>query len=182
MEVVMNKKIKKSIGAVFTDSKDAHAVVKDMINHGFSMDQVSILHKAGGMGDDFLGIAYTNEKERFRVWGAQGALWGSVGGLFASAAGLFLLPGIGSVLMVGPIIDAIAGAAVGAGIMTTGAAATHLSIAMRRVGIPENKLEQLHEAIMQGKTVVLMHCGNEDPESWQKRLNWEGADPVLIMP
>lgn len=178
----MNNKTKNFVGAVFANPDDARKVVEEMINHGFAMDQVSILHKAGGMGDDFLGIAYSNEKERFKVWGAHGALWGSVSGLLASAAGFMLLPGIGPVFIAGPLIDAIAGAAVGAGVMTTGAAATHLSIGMRRIGIPPDKLEILHQAIMDGNAVLLMHCGYDDPELWRQRMNWKGADPVFVMP
>ncbi|MGB8410091.1 MAG: hypothetical protein WCE58_09325 [Gallionella sp.] len=178
----MNKLSDNFVGAVFDKPDDARAVVEEMIKQDFQMDQVSILHKAGGQGDDFLGIIYTNEKERFKVWGTQGALWGSLGGMLAGAAGLLLLPGIGSVFVAGPLIDAIVGAAVGAGLMTTGALATHLTIALRRLGIPEDKLKILHQAVMDGKTVVLFHCGNDDPEAWRRRLAWKGADPVFTMP
>lgn len=178
----MNKHNDHLVGAVFDNADDTHAVVEDMIKQGFPMDQVSVLHKAGGQGDDFLGIAYSNEKERFRVWGVEGMLWGSLGGLLAGAAGLFILPGIGPVLIAGPLVTAIAGGTIGAGLMTTGAAASHLSIALHRVGIPEDKLETLHQAIMHGKTVLLMHCGNDDPEVWQQRLVWTGADPVFTLP
>lgn len=170
------------VGGVFTHPEDAHALVEEMIKHDFPMDQVSILHKAGGQGDDFLGIAYTNEKERFKVWGAEGALWGSLGGLLAGAGGLMLIPGVGPVLAAGPIIEAIIGAVAGAGIMTAGAAATHLTIALRRLGIPDDKLDMLHQAVMDGKTVVLMDVGNESPEEWRARLEWKGADPVLVLP
>lgn len=178
----MTKHTERLVGAVFDHPDDARTLVDGMIKNDFPMDQVSILHKAGGQGDDFLGIAYTNEKERFKVWGAQGALWGSLGGLLAGAAGLLLLPGIGPVLIAGPLIDVIAGAAAGAGLMTAGVAATHLTIALRRIGIPEDKLEVLHQAVMDGKTVVLIHCGNDDPEVWRQRLAWKGAKPVFSMP
>lgn len=178
----MTEHTKHFVGAVFDNPDDARTLVGEMIQHDFPMDQVSILHKAGGQGDDFLGIVYTNEKERFKVWGAQGALWGSLGGLLASAAGLLFLPGIGPVLAAGPLIDAIAGAAIGAGVMTAGAAATHLTIALRRIGIPEDKLEILHQAVMDGKTLVLIHCGNDNPEFWRQRLAWKGAEPVFAMP
>ena len=124
----MTKKAEHFVGAVFDNPDNAHAVVEEMIKHDFPMDQVSILHKAGGQGDDVLGIAYTDEKERFKVWGAEGALWGSLGGLLAGAAGLFLLPGIGPVFIAGPLINVLAGGTIGAGLMTTGAAATHLTI------------------------------------------------------
>lgn len=170
------------VGAVFANREDAKTVVEGMIKQDFPMDQVSILHKAGGLGDDFLGIAYTNEKERFKVWGAAGAFWGSLCGLLAGAAGMLLLPGIGPVLIAGPLLEAIVGAAVGAGLMTTGAAVTHLSIALRRLGLPDDKLAILHQAVMDGKTVMLMHCGADDPVVWRQRLTWVGADPVLIMP
>ena len=170
------------VGAVFSNPDNAHALVEEMIRNNFPMDQISVLHRAGGQGDDFLGIVYSNEKERFKVWGTQGALWGSLGGLLASAAGLLLLPGIGPVLAAGPLVDAIAGAAVGAGLMTAGAAATHLTIALRRMGIPEDKLAILHQAVMDGKTLVLIHCGKDDPEFWRQRLAWNGANPVFSMP
>ena len=178
----MNKPANNFVGAVFDNPNNANSTVEEMIKRNFPMDQVSILHRAGGHGDDFLGIVYSNEKERFKVWGAQGALWGSIGGLLASAAGLLLLPGIGPVLVAGPLIDAIAGAAIGAGMMTAGAATTHLTFALRRIGIPEDKLEILHQAVMDGKTLVLIHCGNDDPEFWRQRLSWTGANPVLTMP
>jgi len=170
------------VGAVFDNPEHARATVEEMIKRNFPMDQVSILHRAGGQGDDFLGIIYAGEKERFKVWGAQGAFWGALGGLLAGAAGLLFLPGIGPVLAAGPLLDAIAGAAVGAGLMTAGAAATHLSIALRRIDIPQDKLEILHQAVMDGKTLVLMHCGEDDPQFWRQRLAWKGANPVYSMP
>jgi hypothetical protein len=177
----MNKHTEHLIGAVFGNPDDAFAVVEEMNEHDFPMDQVSILHRAGGQGDDILGIAYINEKERFKVWGVAGALWGSLGGLLANA-GLILFPGIGPVLIAGPLINAIVGGGIGAGLMTAGAAATHLTIALRRLGIPDDKLEMLHQAVMDGKTVLLMHCGRDDPEAWRQRMLWRGADPVCTMP
>ncbi len=178
----MTKHTEHYIGAVFENPDNAHAVVEEMIKHSFPMDQVSILHKAGGQGDDVLGISYTNEKERFKMWGLEGALWGSLGGFLAGAAGFFLLPGIGPVFIAGPLIDALARGAIGAGVMETGAAASHLTIALRRTGIPEDKLAILHGAVMDGKIVLLMHCGNYDPNVWHQRIAQAGADPVITMP
>lgn len=88
----MNKHPDYFVGAVFDNPDQAHALVEEVIKHNFPMDQISILHRAGGQGDDFLGLAYINEKERFKVWGEEGALWGSLGGLLAGSAGLFLGP------------------------------------------------------------------------------------------
>jgi len=178
----MTRHTQNYIGAVFSNPEQAHAVVEDMNEHEFPMDQVSILYKAGGQGDDFLGIAYTNEAERFKIWGAGGAIWGSLLGLLAGTAGMLLLPGIGPVFIAGPLLEAFVGAGVGAGIMTAGAAVTHLTIALRRLNLPEDKLNMLHQAVMDGKTVMLVHCGQDDPEFLKQRLAWIGADPVFTLP
>jgi len=179
----MSKSKNNFVGAIFAKPEPAAAVIEKMIEEDFPMDQMSMLHRAGGQGDDILGISYSSEKERFKIWGAEGAALGSLGGLAAGAAGLFLLPGIGPVLITGPLIDAIAGAAVGAGVMGVSAAVTHLSIAFNRLGIPDDKLQILHQAIMDGKTVLLVHTGKDDPETWRKRASlWTQAETVFNMP
>lgn len=100
----------------------------------------------------------------------------------AGVSGLLIVPGVGAVLAAGPIINAIAGAVLGAGVMAGSAVATRLGIALHRLGMPEEKLEQLHQAIMDGKTLVLIHCGREDPQALKQRLLWQGADSVSVLP
>ena len=170
------------IAAVFDRVERAHAVVEQLIENDFPMDQVSVLHRAGGEGDDFLGIAYGDEAERIRVWSEQGALWGSLAGLVAGASGLFVVPGVGMLLLAGPVINAIAGAAVGAGLMAGSAVATRLTTALHRLGIPEDQLESLHQAIMDGKTVLLVHTDSQDPATLKSRLLWQGAERVEVLP
>ena len=111
------------IAALFDSPDSATRVVEQLIEHDFPMDQVSLLHRAGGHGDDFLGISYGDEAERIRVWSEQGALWGSLAGLLAGASGLLIVPGVGALL------------------------ATRLGIALHRLGIPEQKLDLLHQAM-----------------------------------
>lgn len=172
----------KLVAAVFSDPDHAQSIVEQLIATDFPMDRLSLLHRAGGHGDDFLGLTYANDKERFKVWGEQGALWGALGGFLVGASGMLLVPGIGPLLVAGPIIDLIAGAAAGTGLMVGAAAVTRVTIALHRAGIPEDKLESLHQAIMDGKTLLILHCGYDDPESWRRRLKWNGADPVLTLP
>lgn len=62
------------VTGVFNNENHALAVVEEMIEQDFPMDQVPVLHRAGGQGDDVLGIAYADEKECFKMWGIQGAL------------------------------------------------------------------------------------------------------------
>lgn len=170
------------IAALFDSPGSATRVLEQLIEKDFPMDQVSLLHRAGGHGDDFLGICYGDETERIRVWSEQGALWGSLAGLLAGASGLLVVPGVGALLVAGPVINAIAGAVLGAGVMASSALATRLGIALHRLGIPEQKLDQLHQAIMEGKTLLLLHCGGSDPQALQQRLLWQGAESVSVLP
>ena len=170
------------IAAVFDRPEQAHPLVEQLIENDFPMDRISILHRAGGEGDDFLGIAYGDDRERIRVWSEQGALWGSLAGLVAGVSGMFFIPGVGMLLLAGPVINAITGAAVGAGLMAGSALATRLGIALHRLGIPEERLDRLHQAIMDGKTVLLVHVENLDPKALQQRLLWQGAEDVLTLP
>ena len=58
------------------------------------------------------------------------------------------------------------------------AVVTRLTIAMRRMGVPREKLELLHQVIMDGKTVLILHCGAEDPVVLQQLIKWYGAESV----
>ncbi|MCB1925564.1 MAG: hypothetical protein KDJ27_17785 [Gammaproteobacteria bacterium] len=170
------------IAALFASPDTATRIVEQLIERDFPMDRISLLHRAGGHGDDFLGISYGDDVERIKVWSAQGALWGALAGLVAGASGMLIVPGIGALLVAGPIIDLLAGAAVGAGVMAGSALATRVGIALHRIGIPEDKLQALHDALMDGKTLLLIHCGHENPESLQRRLAWQGAECATILP
>lgn len=178
----MNTSLEKPlIAAIFESTKAAYPVVEQLIGQDFPMDRISVLYRAGGGGDDFLGIAYGDEKERIRVWTEQGALWGSLAGLLAGVSGLFFVPGVGMLLLAGPVINAITGAAVGAGLMAGSAFATRLSIAFHRLGIPPESLEQLHQAIMDGKTVLLIHATERNAEELEHKLLWKGAETVMTL-
>ncbi len=170
------------IAAIFPDDRSAQAVVEQLVEQDYPMDRISVLRRADGEGDDFLGIAYADEEERIKVWSEQGALWGSLAGLVAGASGLFVVPGVGALLLAGPVINAITGALVGAGLMAGSALATRLALAFHRLGIPRETLEHLHQAVMDGKTVLLLHAEDtDDPERLRSRLAWRGAEEVLTI-
>ncbi len=144
------------------------------------MDKISILRRASGQGDDFLGVSYASERERIKFWGEQGAVWGALGGLLAGAMGLFVVPGVGPLLVLGPFVDLIAGAVAGSGLMTGAALVTHLTIALRRMGIPEEDLEYLHQSVMDGRTLLLLQYGKKDETDWRHIVNRGGARSVRI--
>lgn len=96
-------------------------MVEELSKHDFPMDQVLVLYKAGGMGVCW-GLRIPMKNPALKSGAPVAHCGGSLCGL----------------------LDALAGAVVGAGIMAAGAALTHLTIALRRLDVPEDKLNLLH--------------------------------------
>jgi len=172
---------------VYDDEEKASRVVEKLITEDFPADRISLLHKSGsGSGDDMLGLAYSDTEERLKVWGKHGLFWGGLWGLLAGASGLFVLPGIGSLLAAGPIVEAlggaIAGAAVAGGAMAGAAALTELATTLHKMGIPQAEIETIHNAIEQGHFVVILHCSANEADRYAIYLRWAGADPVVLIP
>lgn len=171
---------------VYSDEARAQQLVEKLIHEDFPMDRISLLSRAGGAGDDMLGVTYHDTGERMKAWGKQGAFWGAIWGLLASASGMFVLPGVGPLLVAGPIVEAlgaaIAGAAVAGGTMAGAAAVSQLASALHRIGIPEAELQQIESAIEDGQYVVILHCAPEESEKHAHTLAWAGAEPVYQLP
>ncbi len=171
---------------IFDDREKARRIVERLIDEGFPMDQLSVLGRAGGSGDDILGVSYHDTGERMKVWGEQGAFWGALWGLLAGATGMFVLPGLGPLLAAGPIVEALAGAIAGAvvtgGAMAGAAALSQLASALHRIGMPEEEVKRVETAIEEGRQVVILHTTTDETEKWDRLLRWAGADPVLHLP
>lgn len=174
------------VTGVFEDPQRARQLVEQLIRDDFPMDRISLLTRAGGQGDDMLGVSFHDSGERMRAWGKQGAFWGAIWGLLAGAAGLFLVPGLGPLLAAGPIVEALggalAGAAVAGGAMAGAAALTEVATALHRIGIPEDRLHGIESAIQAGKTVVILHCDPQQAEDARETLTRAGADRVEVLP
>ena len=175
------------IVALYPDKEPAQRIVEKLVKEGFVMDEISLLGRAGdGKGDDLLGISYQGTGEKVKVWGKHGAFWGGVWGLLATASGMFLIPGIGPVAAAGSVVGAIievlagtaAGAAVGGGVLAGAAAVSQLSAALHRQGVPQEKLQRLHDAIRNGKYLLLLRCGQNEVDHWRGMLDGTGATEV----
>lgn len=166
--------------ALFDQPRLAETALRRLVEADFPMDMVSVLGHGQSSGDDLLGLYYPNVGERMRGWGKAGALWGGLWGLLTGAAGMFLLPGVGPVLAAGPVVEAIAGALAGAGltggVMAGAAAVTQLAVALHRSGVPEAQLERLHQALVDGDTLVMLRTDAGNRERWTALLSWGARD------
>ncbi|MEI6195325.1 MAG: permease, partial [Verrucomicrobiota bacterium] len=110
-------------------------------------------------------VGYYNAGDRMKAWGKTGAFWGGLWGfLFGSA--FFWIPGIGPLLVAGPLVSWIVGALEGA-VVVGGLSA--VGAGLYSLGIPKDSLLQYETALKTGKFVLIAH-GSADETSQAKAI------------
>jgi hypothetical protein len=152
----INMLIKQSAVAVYNTHTEAEVAIKELVRAGCDMKKLSIVGKEFHTEEHVVG--YYNAGDRIRVWGKNGAFWGAVWGLLFGSA-LFVIPGIGPILVFGPlaawIFGALEGAAVVGGLSALGAG-------LYSIGIPKDSILRYEKAVEAGKFVVVAHGYPED--------------------
>ena len=102
-----------------------------------------------------------------KSWGQRGAFWGALWGtLFGSA--FFVLPGLGPVLMAGPLVAVIVSALEGAAVM---GGISALGGALASIGIPKDSIVQYEAELKIGKFLLIAHGTQEEVERAKHHLN-----------
>ena len=140
-----------SVVAIYDTHSQAEEAVKNLQKSGMDMKKLSIVGKDYHSEEDVTG--YYNTGDRMKYWGKLGALWGGFWGLLFGAA-FFAIPGIGPVLVAGPlvawIIGALEGAVVVGGLSAVGAG-------LYSIGIPKDSVIKYESALKADKFIVLAH-------------------------
>jgi uncharacterized membrane protein len=140
-----------SVVAVFQTHPDAEQAVKELQRAGIDMHTMSIVAK--DIHTDEQVVGYYNVGDRMKKWGGMGALWGGFWGfLFGSA--FFVIPGIGPLLVAGPLVTWIVGALEGA---TVVGGISALGAGLFSIGIPKNSVLEYEAAVKSDKYVVIVH-------------------------
>jgi hypothetical protein len=180
--------------AVYDNEAKAQRTIERLRDKGVAMDMLSVLGRVHPSGDDVLGIYYSGMSGRVEAWAKQGALWGALWGVLAGAAAMFVIPVVGPIFAAGPIVEAIvaslgggvAGAAIGGAVggagMAGAAALTHLASVMHGMGIPKDKLDHLHQSIVDGHYVLLLREAADQVQPWLDVLQFSEAAEVLEFP
>jgi hypothetical protein len=173
----------RDINLAFFDREDrAQRAVDSLIEQDFPLDRVSILGKPGGAGDDPLGVYYPSAGDRIKGWGKMGALWGGLFGLVGGAFGMFVVPGIGPMMIAGPLIDTLVGAGVGGALMAGGASLSELTVAIHRMGVPEERLQETQQFIESGHYVLLLIVRDDETEGWRQELERQTPEALWSYP
>ena len=120
------------------------------------MNQLSIVGREYQTEDHVIG--YYNAGERIRYWGESSAFWGGTWGLLFGSA-FFLVPGIGPLVVAGPLVSWIVESLKGA--VTVGGL-TPVGTGICSLGIPKDSVVHYESAIKYGKFLLIAHANNED--------------------
>ena len=147
--------ITNSVVAIYDTHEQAEQAIKELQQAGVDMKSLSIVAKNQHTDEQVVG--YYNDGDRMKYWGKIGAFWGGFWGLlFGSAA--FAIPGIGPILVAGPlvgwIVAALEGAAVVGGVSSVGAG-------LVSIGIPKDSVLKYDVALKTDKFVLVVHGTHE---------------------
>jgi hypothetical protein len=145
----MNKS--NAIVAIYKSHAEAEAAVKELQQGGFDMKKLSIVGRDYHSDENVVG--YYNAGDRMKYWGSQGAFWGGIWGMLFGSA-FFFVPGIGPLVMAGPLVSWIVGALEGA-VVLGGLSA--IGAGLYSLGIPKDSIVQYETALKAGKFVVIAH-------------------------
>jgi hypothetical protein len=145
-----------AIVAVYDDHVQAEQAVDHLKKAGFDMTKLSIVGKDYHTEENVVG--YYNTGDRMKHWGKMGAFWGGLWGLLFGAA-FFFVPGIGPVLVAGPVAAWIVGALEGA-VLVGGLSA--IGAGLYSIGIPKDSILQYEVALKADKFLLIAHGTAED--------------------
>lgn len=165
---------KNSVVAVFESHTQAEEAIAELKKANFDVKKLSIVGKDFHTEEHIVG--YYNTGERMRAWGKFGAFWGGIWGFLVGAA-FFAIPGIGPVLVAGPLVGWILGALEGA-IVVGGLSA--LGAGLFSIGIPKDSILEYETALKAGNYVVIAHGTTEEVNRAKEILHTTEAAQVNL--
>ncbi len=154
--------ITNAVVAIYDTHEQAEHAIKELQEAGVDMKSLSIAAKDTHTDEHVVG--YYNAGDRMKYWGKVGAFWGGFWGMLFGAAA-FAIPGIGPILVAGPlvawIIGALEGAVVVGGVSAVGAG-------LVSIGIPKDSVLKYEVALKTDKFLLVVHG---TPEAVNKAKN-----------
>jgi hypothetical protein len=149
--------------AIYPTHTAAEAAIKELQQSGFDMKKLSIVGRDYHTDEQVVG--YYNAGDRMKVWGKRGAFWGGLWGLLLSSA-FFWIPGLGPLLVAGPLVSWIVGALEGA-VVVGGLSA--VGAGLYSLGIPKDSILKYETALRTDKFVLIAH-GSADETARAKGI------------
>ncbi|MEZ6062133.1 MAG: general stress protein [Planctomycetaceae bacterium] len=145
-----------AVVATYDNHTLAEAAVKELQQSGFNMKQLSIVGRDYHTEEHVVG--YYNAGDRMKYWGKLGAFWGGIWGVLFGAA-FFWVPGVGPLVVAGPLAAAIVAGLENA-VVLGGVSA--LGAGLFSLGIPRDSVVRYETALRAGKYVLIAHGDPDD--------------------
>ncbi len=163
-----------SLVAVYPDHKAAENAVRTLHEAGFALKDLSIVGRDFQMSEDPVGLVSLQD---YATAGAEtGAWFGGLFGLLVGAAFL-ILPGIGPIVVAGPLAAAFLGGIEGA---IAGMALGGVAGALIGVGIPKERALKYETHVKGGKFLVIARGNPDVIERHKKLLEPDTAETVEV--
>jgi len=163
-----------AVVGVFLTHLEAEGSIKELQQAGYDMKKLSIVGKDFHTEQHVIG--FYNAGDRMKVWGRLGAFWGGFWGLLFGSA-IFVVPGLGSLVVFGPLVSWIVGALEGA--LTAGGLGV-LAAALYSLGIPKDSCLQYETAVSSNRFLVITHGTQEEAARAKDILEQAGAAHIGI--
>jgi hypothetical protein len=152
---------------VYDPHAEVEATIKELQSSGFDMNRLSIVgkdyHTAEGV------ISYDNAIDRMKVWCQFGDFWGGLSGLLLGSA-FYFIPGIGPVIVFGPLVSwivrALEGAVTASGLSALGAG--------HSVGVLKYNIMEYEKALKSDQFIVIAHGAPNDRAKAKRILERPG--------
>jgi uncharacterized membrane protein len=145
-----------AVVAIYDTHERAEHAIKELQEAGVDMKSLSIAAKDTHTDEHVVG--YYNAGDRMMYWGKMGAFWGGFWGLLFGAAA-FAIPGLGPVLVAGPLVEwiiaGLEGAAVVGGVSAVGAG-------LVSIGIPKDSVLKYDVALKTDKFLLVVHGSSDE--------------------
>ncbi len=160
--------------AIYNTHTGAEEAVKELQKAGFDMQKLSIVGKDYHTEEHVVG--YYNVGDRMKAWGKTGAFWGGIWGWIVGAA-FFVIPGIGPVVLAGPLVTALVSALEGA-VVVGGLSA--LGAGLYSIGIPKDSVLKYESALKADKFLLIAHGTAEEAAKAKSILDKTSVDHLAI--
>jgi len=163
---------KNSVVAIFKTHVEAEQAVRELEKSGFNMKKLSIVGRDRHSEEHVVG--YYNAGDRMKYWGVLGAFWGGVWGLLFGAA-VFWVPGLGPLVVGGPLVSWIVGALEGAAVV---GGLSALGAGLYSIGIPKDSILKYEREIDSDHYLLVAHGTKEEVRQAKNILETTGARDV----
>lgn len=165
---------KNSAVAVYDSHTRLEKAVGELRRYGVDEKRISIIGREDADKEQVVGYYYTGERAGYM--GRLGAFWSGLW-IFLIGSALFFVPGLGQVIVAGPMVSWIVAALEGA-VIIGGLSA--IGVALYSLGIPKEKVLKYETFLKANKYLLVVHGALDEVDRAHKILDRTDAAEVTL--